>query len=54
MRPSNVIPIRTAPPIIVDYHKPLPDYDPHWGTFVTLLIVLSWGGMFVALHWALS
>lgn len=54
MRPNNVIPIRAAPPIIVDYHKPLPEYDPHWGTTVTFLAVLSWVCLLAALHWALS
>lgn len=52
MRPSNVVPI-TPPPIIVDYHKPLPDHDPHWGTILTGLLLISWVCCLAALHWAM-
>ncbi len=41
--------------IIVDFHNPLSvTPDPHWGTIVTGLFVISWVCVLVAVHWALS
>lgn len=41
-------------PIVIDFHEPLPDYDPNWGTILTLLIALSWIVALFAISWALK
>lgn len=40
--------------VYVDFHEPLPAYDPHWATTLTFLVALCWVLALAAFAWMMS